>query len=410
MGIGRDAAVLRELARRLAEIANKEIQEERRELWRRLNHLERVRPPVYVRHGGWEKEVIQPLLTCEDPFYREQEYQLRFLIFQDSIGDDYVIEPWINLRASVVFPGDGPWGIPWDVDYSQAGGGYHCNPVLKSWEEMDRLVTPAHRIDEAKTARRAEQLAEAVGDLIEVNVDRSPHWKMWGADISTDLGYLRGQETLMWDVMDYPEELHRLVAFMRDGILKAQQEAEDAGDWSLANHENQSMPYAASLRDPAANSGPVKRSELWCFAAAQEFTAISPAQHDEFLLAYQKPIMEKFALSAYGCCEDLSRKIDMLRKVSNLRRIAVTPFADIRLCAEQIGPDYVCSYRPSPAQTVCCGFDEQSVRALLKRDLAIFKEHNCAVDICLKDVQTVENDPRRLAEFARIARAVAEEY
>ncbi|GAI58840.1 unnamed protein product [marine sediment metagenome] len=50
---------------------------------------------------------------------------------------------------------------------------------------------------------------------------------------------------------------------------------------------------------------------------------------------------DKFGLVAYGCCEDLTYKVDMLRQIPNLRRIAVPPFADAAKCAEQIGRDYV---------------------------------------------------------------------
>ena len=55
--------------------------------------------------------------------------------------------------------------------------------------------------------------------------------------------------------------------------------------------------------------------------------------------------------------EDLTNKIDMLRTIPNLRRIAVSPFANVRRCAEQIGTDYVMSYRPSPADMVSYGFN-----------------------------------------------------
>jgi hypothetical protein len=107
------------------------------------------------------------------------------------------------------------------------------------------------------------------------------------------------------------------------------------------------------------------RRDLWCHCSAQEFALISPAMHDEFLLQYQFPIMARFGLSAYGCCEDLTRKIAMLRKVPNLRRIAVTPRADVARCAEQIGADYVLSWRPNPAQMICCGFDPDLIRKVV---------------------------------------------
>ena len=62
---------------------------------------------------------------------------------------------------------------------------------------------------------------------------------------------------------------------------------------------------------------------------------MSPKFHDEFLFQYQIPIMEHFGLVHYGCCEDLTRKIDMLRQLKNLRSIAVTPAANLRKCAGQ---------------------------------------------------------------------------
>ena len=45
-----------------------------------------------------------------------------------------------------------------------------------------------------------------------------------------DLGCLRGIENFMADMYDNPEWLHKLVKFMSDGILKAHNEAETAGD------------------------------------------------------------------------------------------------------------------------------------------------------------------------------------
>jgi hypothetical protein len=121
-------------------------------------------------------------------------------------------------------------------------------------------------------------------------------------------------------------------------------------------------------------------------------------------LRYQLPILSKFGLVAYGCCEDLTRKIDMLRAIPNLRRIAVSPFADVPRCAEQIGRDYVLSYRPSPADMVSYGFDPARIRALLTRDLRACR--NNRVDITLKDVETVEGDPDRVRNWVRLVREV----
>jgi hypothetical protein len=184
-------------------------------------------------------------------------------------------------------------------------------------------------------------------------------------------------------------------------------QAEEAGDWGLCNHQNQAMPYAEELQDPAANAAGVSRKQLWGYQAAQELTAVSPDMHEEFMLNCQIPILEKFGLVAYGCCEDLTHKIDILRKIPNLRRIAVSPFADAPRCAEQIGSDYVISYRPSPADMVSYGFDEDRIRKILTRDLSGCK--NGHVDITLKDVQTVQGDSDRVRKWVELTRQIIDE-
>ena len=164
------------------------------------------------------------------------------------------------------------------------------------------------------------------------------------------------------------------------------------------------MPYAEELADPAPNSDPVQRKDLWTFAASQETTGVGPKQFDEFMFQYQMPIMRHFGLVAYGCCEDLTRKIDVLRQLPNLRRIAVSPMANVAKCAAQIGQDYVFSYRPSPTEMVGYGFKPDRIREMLARDLDACGD--CHVDITLKDVETVQGDVDRVRRWVEVTREV----
>ncbi len=126
------------------------------------------------------------------------------------------------------------------------------------------------------------------------------------------------------------------------------------------------------------------------------------------MLRYQEPIMAGFGLVTYGCCEEMAGRIPLLRRVPNLRRIAVTPVSDAARCAELIGGDYVASYRPSPADMVAYGWDESRVRTILRRDLAAFRANGCLVDITLKDVETVQGDAQRVRRWVQVAREEAE--
>jgi hypothetical protein len=400
-----DRTILRDLAERYLDVCARDGQRELRDLWRAHNDLKDVgRTPVHVRAFAWG-EMPQSKCECEDAFLRGREAFFRRELFRATFDDDTIFEPWVTVGARHARSG---WGVtPERTRPAEAGGAWKDDYPLKELADTDKLIPPHHEIDEAATALAAQKLSDALGDIIAVTVERAPAWRVWSGDIATDLGRLRGIEHFMLDMIENPEWLHRLAAFMRDGILRAHAEAEAAGDWGFTSHDNQSMPYVEELPDPGANAGSARRSDLWGYMAAQEFTLVSPEMHEEFLLRYQLPILEKFGLVAYGCCEDLTRKIDILRTIPNLRRIAVAPAADVAKCADQIGTDYVISYRPSPADMVGYGFDPDRVRAILKRDLEACR--GCRVDITLKDVQTVQGDTDRVRKWVALTREVADE-
>jgi hypothetical protein len=384
------------------------IMDERRELWRAHNSLERTRPLFIARFGKatfFQSEICS--LKCEDPFYREYEFQLRSMLYQNKINDDTVIEPWITVEA--VQCGEG-FGLNEQVEYgSMTGEGvaaYKIIPPLVEMEDIEKLCVPRHEINYDETNRRADRMREAIGDILTVAVTYRPKFYAAAAHISYHLGMFLGMENLMLFLYDRPEWMRELIGRMSQGILKVQTEAENAEDTSLNSGINQSIPYSRELPDPAPNIRGAKRSQLWGFFAAEEFTLISPEMFDEFMLRYQLPIMEPYGLISYGCCEDLTRKIDLLRKVKNLRRIAVNSCADLSRCAEQIGQDYVLSWRPNPAEHVCAHFDPEAVAHDIKSGLK--KLGDCHVDITLQNIQTVGGDPDRLVKWARTVRGIVE--
>jgi hypothetical protein len=350
-------------------------------------------------------------MRCEDPFYRHYERWLRMQLFHDTIEDDYICEPWVPLAAVGPTPqgiyGEA-WGAPMRRTRSEVeGGAWKATPFLATWEDVRKLRPPVHAVDEEATRKQADRLRDAVGDIVEVDIQRRPALIGFSGDISTTVAGLRGLEQIMIDMYESPRELHALLAFLRDGVLANQEQAEAAGHLSLTTQGNQAMPYAEELESPRANSGHRQRRELWGFFAAQEFTLVSPEFHEEFLLRYQAPIMEKYALVHYGCCENLTPKIDMLRGIPNLRSIAVTPTADVVRCAEQIGSDYVISWRPNPTDTVSAGWDESRIERLLRDGLRACRNGVCHLH--LKDVETLQGDTDRLRKWTGIAGRVAEE-
>ena len=74
---------------------------------------------------------------------------------------------------------------------------------------------------------------------------------------------------------------------------------------------------------------------MWATAEAQELTLVSPEMTREFSLQYEKRLLERFGLAIYGCCEDLTKKLDYVYRIPNLRQVNISPFADVPKCAEQ---------------------------------------------------------------------------
>ena len=397
----RDIAVLRELAKQYVEVCADPAQGVRRNLWRQHNSLKKTRPLIYVRAFAW-CEMPQAHCLCEDSFYREYEDILRYNLFWHSLGDDSVLEPWITVKAVKECSG---WGVESVRRMpEQERGAFKYDYAIKELDDVRKLRKPWHGIDEKETRKRVSRLQDAIGDILTIDCDRSPY--NYSIALTGDLGMLRGIEVLMLDMVDHPEWLHGLVQFMADGVAAVYDQAEAAGDWGLSPHgyTNQAMAYAEELDDPAPNTRGVSRKRLWCYGHSQDFTGVSPAMQEEFILQYQLPVLKRFGLVAFGCCEDLTNKIDMLRQIPNLRRIAVTPFADAARCAEQIGQDYVLGYRPSPTDMVSSGFDPDRIRSILRRDLEACRD--CHMDITLKDVETVQGDPDRVPKWVTITREV----
>jgi hypothetical protein len=144
-----------------------------------------------------------------------------------------------------------------------------------------------------------------------------------------------------------------------------------------------------------------KLSEMWSFGLAQEFTDVSPAQHDEFCLQYQLPVLNRMGLTAYGCCEPYTHKFDMIKKIKNLRRVSVSPWCDIKKASEALEDKYIYSFKPDPAM-IAIEPDEETLRKYFKNVLNAAKDNH--LEIILKDTITVENHPERFKIWLKILR------
>ena len=80
----KDKVVIQDLARQVAEIAAEPINNQKRDMWVRLNRLERVRPLIHVQaidESIWAEMLPPESLKTTDPFLCQHEKELRKKIY-----------------------------------------------------------------------------------------------------------------------------------------------------------------------------------------------------------------------------------------------------------------------------------------------------------------------------------------
>jgi hypothetical protein len=161
------------------------------------------------------------------------------------------------------------------------------------------------------------------------------------------------------------------------------------------------LGFTAELPGPDFD-GHVKTRHMWGLAESQVTVGVSPEMFEEFIFPYQQKLMERFGLTCYGCCEPMDKRFDIVKRVKNLRRVSVSPWADKRIMAEKLGREYICSIKPSPSPLAVHDLDEDLVRSQLREQLRLTRD-NC-VELIMKDNHTLGRNPRNLTRWVEIAR------
>jgi len=408
----RDNEIIRALAEKTMEVAHDPVQDRRRKLWADVNSLRSHEVPVYVLdpQGMWEEAC--PKLECEDPFLRGYENWLRLQLYHASFGDDFVTEKYITMPPVLVSPDPHwrSWGIP--NEYTRVAGtkAFHYTEYLDAEDDLDRIKIPNATVDRQKTDENMEKLAEATGGVIPIYMDMYPQYRQ---NLSSMFALYYGTTNVLYQFYDSWDFMHKLADKFSKAVYKLNKQAERDGWFNSVNRtfgsnaEIQAMAYNHEIANPdVPETVPMKRH--WLYDCAQEFESVSPQMHDELLFNYMKPVYEEFGLFAYGCCENLTKKLDILMKISNLRRVAVTPWADDEECAQVLRDRYVISWRPNPAEMITNGFDEDRITRIVKRAKAIYEKYNCFWEVNLKDFLTVEHDVGRLEKWVTTVRRALE--
>ena len=402
-----DRSVLRELAKRVAEIAALPIQAERARLWKALNSLTPERTMVLTTpEEGWHELMFESDLHCEAPLARRWEWGLRWQIYRhEHIYDDYPCTDFFNVR--------------WVVDVSDYGvreariygeivgvGAYKIEPPIKSARDFGRLRPRRIFVDHEATSRRVELAKDILGDILRV---RKRGESLCRNKLTRQLIHLRGYTQFLIDILENPGLLRDLMTFLRDEKLREWEIYEREGVLSLNNGVDDirgtgGVAYTDQL--PAKDfDGQVRMKDMSCFGECQECIGIGPEHFREACLQYQLPLMNRFGLVDYGCCEPSDGKFDLyLEHIPRLSSVSVHPWGNREEAAEALGNRYVYAYKPHPAHITSAKPDYEGVEREMRETLEIAK--GCCVSFTLKGTLTFCNEPERLTRWTEIAQRV----
>ena len=404
-----DLGILRELAERKMDIANDPVNRERKRSWLELHSGSVVRPMVLAEWGGVldKARPYSPALQCREEWAREIENALRTEIWVfDELQDDHVVEPYHNVR----------WFVDTtyyrvEAEYEQVEGDHLTakrwkSPIKNIAEDFHLLKPRTYTVDREKTLGWKAHLEQVFDGILPVRI-RGGYW--WTMGMTIQVAYLIGLEELMLYMFDDPEGLHRVMRFLCDDHIAFADWLEKEGLLCL-NNENDyvgsgSIGYTQELSlTQGSEMVAAQMKDTWVLLESQETVGVGPRQFEEFIFPYQQEIADRFGLVYYGCCEPLHHRWEVLRKMPNLRVASVSPLCNQEIMGEALGNDYVFSRKPNPTLISTDDFNEELIRKDIRVTLDIARRRDCRLEMIMKDVHTLREEPHRLARWVQWTR------
>ena len=402
--MNKEYSYLGELGKKAAEIAALPVQNEKKKLWTANNDLKPVRPMVYVDQLPWHEinRSEEMKKHCEDPFLSSVEDQLLKLLYRwKHFPCDAVVENCIGIPKTVKNLNYG-MHITEDAVRTDAENDIYSHRYrdqIETNEQLNALQPDKLEVNPELDTRHLEICDEIFNGIIPVRLEGVQiHAGLWDR-----IAQMRSVEKILWDIVDRPEFIIDIVKKFVDLTLSTVKQCEDLGllDAKL-QYVHCTGAYNSTLPPADYNEAKTRTKDCWAFGMAQLFSTVSPAMHEEFEIDPLKPLYESFGLLYYGCCEPLEKKIGIIRKIKNVRKISVSPWANIDESADNMGKDYVFSLKSNPA-FIAADVNEKEIRGQIEKAITACKRSGSPLEIILKDVSTVSSKLESLDRWCNIA-------
>ncbi len=416
----RDIERLRELGKRLAEAAAHPDQERNRKIWTAVNDGGMIRPavlardyPVYLldRDGS-----LTPAVS--DPFLKTVEADILLKLYEwEHLRCHRVIEPFVNCQADVRDTGLGVEASSPGADditfvkSQEISTARHFERIMSSDEDIGMIRDPEVVHDEKSTGRRLDLMNEIFASVMEVRLHGADYFQYVPWD---DLLSWMGIEEGMYDFVLNPEFMQRAVGRYTDAFIACVRQYEALG-LLTSNNQNHTIGaggygYTTLLPPPPPSGVGARLKDMWGFAADQIMTSVSPEMSRDFAFAAERRYTDLFGLVYYGCCERLDHKLEGLRTFPNLRKVSMSPYANIEEGMEKMGKDLIVSFKPNSNYLATTPPRFDLLREELVKVCRLARKHGCSVEILMKTIITLCGEPERLWKWCDLAMEVVEEY
>ena len=406
-----DTLRLKELAKKVAEIAADPVQERKRKMWIDMNDLNAARPLVHVRDYPYYllQYKDEMTTTIEDPFLKDIEQILLLRIYEwNHLRVDRVIEPFIE--CPVVFT-DSEFGLDGyvsqlgNVDKDYYNKAIIWDKVIANPDDIIKIKTPVVEYDETATMERFNLLREVFRDIMPVKLFGRNNFRCTPMD---DIVVWMGIDEAMTTMVEDPDFMHTLLDRYMEAQVSRIKQYETLGILSSNNYFKDvgtNCPgYTSQLPPPTENGIGAKICDIWGENADQIMTAVSPAMTNEFAFEHEKIWARQFKLYSYGCCERLDNKLSLLTKAfPNLRTISSSPYSNLDSAAEQLGNRYVISFKPNSTYLAGDTAQFDLLREEFIHACKLAEKHKLNLVFNMKTMVTLNGEPERLWKWCDMA-------
>ena len=400
--------IVRDLAKEYANIANSEKHLKMLRRFKDNNDLKVGRPPVIIEEIPWHEMNMDGALdcVCTNDMLRGMEYGLRVALFREKYFkcDNYIEHVWsVGKTYSSTGNGLAVHEKTLSVDKRNGIVSHSYDDVLADESSLEAFHAPVITAYPENDKNNIAAVEEIIGGIMPVELrGHGIYWAPWDT-----ISSLRGVEPILMDLYERPEYLHKIIGLFTLGMNAEMDQMEKLGLYDPRGLSLHCTPASVTVPNPSESG--TMCCDIWFRTMAQMFSTISPDAHEEFDIQYSRPLAERCAFTYYGCCEPLHDRIDKLKKYKNLRKVGVSPWADINMSAEAIGGNYVFSRKPNPAN-VANGVDEKIIHDEISETVKVCIKYGCPCDITLKDISTVSYKPQTLIKWSQIVSDVLDEF